>query len=394
MKQPAAARTIKPGARDHAPLIWLVGKTGAGKSSIAAVLAGAPPDIVGEGFFPTTERCTVFAFPPEDPVLSFLDTRGFEDGGPESPGDIASAIEAAALVLVAVRTGDRSIATTLEAVRMARLRRPGVPVIVAQTWLHDLYRDLDRHVGPYPFDGTDADFDRPGVPPEVGVALAAQRAQFRKSSGASTLRFVPVDFTRSEDRIEPMDYGADALWEAIAQAAPAVAAAALGPSDAAIRLQIMLPWATAAAATDGAPIPVLGGLGAAGLQAGMIRAIARRYGVTADRAMVGEFAAVLGLRFALGYAAKFFARQVLKLAPLWGQLAVGAWSFAVTWGLGEAAAAFCRAKSLGRTPDPAVVAKAYEEGLIRGRDVARRRARGAQATTATSPAPRGPENEG
>jgi uncharacterized protein (DUF697 family) len=138
-----------------------------------------------------------------------------------------------------------------------------------------------------------------------------------------------------------------------------------------MRLQIILPWATAAAATDGAPIPFVGGIGAASLQAGMIRAIARRYGVEADRVMLAEFAGVLGLRFALAYAAKFFARQVLKLAPLWGGLAVGAWSFVVTWGLGEAAIAFCRAKSLGEPPDRAKVAEAYEQGLRRGRDMAR-----------------------
>lgn len=376
MKPSAQNASSEPQARNRAPLIWLLGKTGAGKSSIAAVLAGAPPRIVGEGFYPTTQRSTVFAFPQEEPALRFLDTRGFDDGGADHDDGVADAIETAALLLVAVRVGDRAIATTLEAVREAARRRPGIPIIVAQTWLHDLYRDHDRHVEPYPFDGTEGDFDRSGVAPDLGVALAAQRAAFSEIAGGSPLRFAPVDFTRFQDGFEPMDYGADALWDAIALAAPDVAAAVRGPSEASIRLQIMLPWATAAAATDGAPIPVLGGLGAAGLQAGMIRAIARRYGIAADRATVREFAAILGMRFALGYAAKFFARQVLKLAPLWGQLAVGAWSFAVTWGLGEAAAAFCRAKALGRTPDPAVVAKAYEEGLRRGRDVARHRSRG------------------
>jgi uncharacterized protein (DUF697 family) len=386
----AADASFEAGTRRDVPVIWLVGKSGAGKSSIAAVLAGAPTEIVGQGFSPTTAHSTMHAYPAQDPVLQFLDTRGLEDGGPDNSGEVAAAIGAAVLVLVAVRAGDRSIAATLQAVRAARRRRPGIPVIVAQTWLHDLYGDGDRHVLPYPFDGTNRDFDRPGVAPDVGAALSAQRASFARAVGPPAPRFVPVDFTRSDDGIEPPDYGADALWRVIAEAAPAVAAAVRGPSEAAIRVQIMLPWATAAAAADGAPIPILGGVGAAGVQAGMIRAIARRFGLEADRAMIAEFAAVLGARFALGYAAKSFTRQVLKLAPLWGGLAVGAWSFAVTWGLGEAAVAFCRAKSRGETPDRAAVARAYEDGLRRGRNLALTRARDVGADGPAPPLPGGP----
>lgn len=355
---------------DKTPLIWLLGKTGAGKSSIAATLAGAPADIVGDGFDPTTRTSTAYGFPVEEPTLQFLDTRGFEDGGSLSASDFDATLKAAALLVVVVRASDRSLASVLNAVRSVRRQRPGVPIIIAQTWLHDLYGDADRHVEPYPFDGTTSDFDRPGVAANVGAALAAQRALLGDIGGAPAPRFVPLDFTRTTDGLHPQDYGADALWEAIAEAAPAVVAAMSDPSEASLRVQVVLPWATAAAASDAAPLPVVGGIGATSLQAGMIRVLARRYGLKADRKMLGEFASVLGLRFALAYAAKFLARQVLKLAPPWGGMAVGAWSFVVTWGLGEAAMAFCKAKSRGDKPDHAAIAKAYEGGLRRGRQIA------------------------
>ena len=62
-----------------APVIWLLGKTQAGKTSIVAEMTGQAHDQIGAGYLPMTRDSRVYAFPPEHPVLRFLDTRGLGD---------------------------------------------------------------------------------------------------------------------------------------------------------------------------------------------------------------------------------------------------------------------------------------------------------------------------
>jgi uncharacterized protein (DUF697 family) len=358
---------------DEAPLVWLLGKTGAGKTSIVAVLTGAPAATVGDGFAPTTAGACLYPFPPEAPALRFLDTRGLEDTAGHDPAEALAFGQAeAAILLIALRADDLDPGRVLEAAVAARKARPRLPVIVAQTRLHDLYEADRGHPVPYPYAGGEADGALAAVPARLRQALMAQRRLFAALPGPAP-RFVPVDLTRPGDGFAPPDYGADALWRALDAAAPDVAAALRPEGLASLRQTVILPWATAAAASDAVPLPVLGGLSAAGLQAAMVRAIARRFGLEAGRDLWAEFAGLLGARFALGYGGRFLARQVLKLAPLWGTAAVAAWSFAVTWGLGEAAVAYCTARAGGAAPDRDAMARAYRDGLARAREAWRAR---------------------
>jgi uncharacterized protein (DUF697 family) len=344
------------------PLVWLLGRAGAGKSAIAAILGGAPP--------PSADASTpprVQAMPPDTPALRLYESPGLDAAGAGGdPAPAALPAEEAGLLLITLRADDLDPAAVLDTARRARARRPGLPVIVAQTRLHDLYDTGRGHPDPYPFDGTPADAHALGAPPRLTQALMAQRALFDALPGRPP-RFVPLDFTRPEDDFGVLDYGADALWRALRDAAPEIAEALVPAGPEGLRRSVILPWAAAAAATEAVPLPVLGGLGATSLQAGMVRAIARRHGLEAGQALLRDFVATLGLRFALGYGGRFLARQGLKLAPLWGSAAVAAWSFAVTWALGEAASVYCAARAGGEAPDRAAVAEAYRAGLDRAR---------------------------
>jgi uncharacterized protein (DUF697 family) len=351
-----------------APLIWMLGKTGAGKSAIAATLAGAPASAVGDGIAAGTTRMNVYAVPAAHPVLRFLDTPGLESGDRnDDPAALDHPMREAAMILVALRADDQAPGRVLELVCAARRARPRIPVIVAQTRLHDLYDSGQDHPKGYPFTGTDRDATLDTVPVRLRQALLAQRALFERVPG-QPLHFVPVDLTRPDDGYEPADFGAEALWQALRDAAPGIAAALGASNIEGLRRAVILPWASAAAAAEAVPLPVLGGLGAAGLQAAMVRAIARRHGLAGGRALWAEFVAALGARFALGYGGRLLVRQGLKLAPFWGSAAAGAWSFAVTWGLGEAALAYCAARAEGNAPDSKALAAAYRAGLDRARD--------------------------
>ena len=65
-------------AQAIAPVVWLLGKTGAGKTAIVAALTGDPYAEVGEGFEPCTRTAAFYDVPPEVPLLRFLDTRVLE----------------------------------------------------------------------------------------------------------------------------------------------------------------------------------------------------------------------------------------------------------------------------------------------------------------------------
>ena len=56
---------------------------------------------------------------------------------------------------------------------------------------------------PYPFDGSDGDARRIGVPEELGRVMLAQRRLFRDLPGREPPMFVPLDFTRPEQGIAP-----------------------------------------------------------------------------------------------------------------------------------------------------------------------------------------------
>src|SRR5262247_3243533 len=127
-------------AEAEAPVIWLLGKTQAGKTSIVAALTGEGREDIGNGFQPATRTARKYAWPPDRPLLRFLDTRGLADVADYDPAeDIAFAEGQSHLVLVVLRAEDMNAAPVLGPLRAARQRHPDWPVIVAQTRLHDLY---------------------------------------------------------------------------------------------------------------------------------------------------------------------------------------------------------------------------------------------------------------
>jgi uncharacterized protein (DUF697 family) len=356
-----------------APVIWLLGKTQAGKTSIVAEMTGQAHDQIGAGYLPMTRESRVYAFPPEHPVLRFLDTRGLGDDASYDPhGDLALAEAQAHLVMVVQRVDDLELDEILTAVRQVRRQHPDRPLIVAQTGLHRRYGRHDRHPVPYPFDGGDDDARRPGVPDELGRVMLAQRRLFDDLPGRTPPIFVPLDFTRPEQGIAPADYGAERLWDVLEQTLPDLAARLKGTQRGAslqqgVRSKLILPWAVAASTANALPAPVIGGLGSASLQAAMVTQIAQRLGFPASLDLWREFATTLGAGLTLGFAGSWAVQQVLKLGLGWGTAVTASWTFAITWGIGEAALYYFGEKAAGREPDRATLEQRYGEGLRQAR---------------------------
>ena len=135
----AAPDAVAETAAAEAPVIWLIGKVQSGKSSIVQAITGATEAEVGSGFRPCTKTARVFDFPPEAPVVRFLDTRGLGEVGYDPREDLSVSEAKAHLVLVVARAMDHQQASVIEAVTAVRRRHPEWPVVVAQRSVHDPY---------------------------------------------------------------------------------------------------------------------------------------------------------------------------------------------------------------------------------------------------------------
>lgn len=364
------------------PVVWLLGKTQSGKTSIVAEITGADPAEVGSGYAPKTRTARLYDFPAEAPVLRFLDTRGLGDAADYDPkDDIAFAAKAAHVILAVVRADDTQVGEIVAVARTARAKHPAWPVVVAQTTLHNLYPKTTNHLQPYPFDGTDADFDLAGVPRPLLRALEAQRKAFAGLPGKGAVRFVPIDFTQPDHGLPPADYGVEALFAVLeaegGEVFARLAQARRGDRDKTARVHLVLPWAFAAAAANAVPVPVVGGIASAGMQAMLIRALARHYEIAVGRDLWREFLSAMGSGFALSFGGGWAAQQLLKLGVGPGTAATAAWTFAITWGIGEAGIYYFGERAANRVPDRAELRRRYTRGFREGKaEQARRKSVG------------------
>src|SRR5215475_7934406 len=96
----ADTENARQNAQAAALVVWLLGKTGAGKTAIIAALTGDARAEVGVGFEPCTRSAAFYNVPPEAPLLRFLDTRGLGEARYDPASDVAWCEEQAHLVLV------------------------------------------------------------------------------------------------------------------------------------------------------------------------------------------------------------------------------------------------------------------------------------------------------
>jgi uncharacterized protein (DUF697 family) len=342
---------LPPAAAPEVPLptLWLLGKTGAGKSSIVRALTGAGE--VGSGFTPCTRTALSFDFPAETPVLRFLDTRGLGEVGYDPSEDLAEAERGSHMVLIVARLDDPVQGAIARALRELRARRPRMPVLVVHTGA-----------------------DLPDDPGMLARARARTQSVMEQAAGGD-LRAVTVGLP---DTAPPQ--GLDELREAISAMLPELAILMMREDarDAEARrfveLRPLVVWyASAAGASDSAPL--VGAVSVPALQGAMLHALARRQGVAWTPARAGLFASALGTGILLRYAAGFALRQGAKLVPFVGQTlgaaAAATVSFAATYALGRAAAAWLFRTSRGEEVSGEELRTLYAEALRSARDAPR-----------------------
>src|SRR5262245_25921062 len=377
LQQPIAER-----ARGFAPVVWLLGKVQSGKTSIIRELTQASDAEIGSGFRACTKTARVFDFPLQAPIIRFLDTRGLGEVNYDPAADISFCEGRSHLILAVMKALDLEQSAVIDIVRAVRQRHPEWPVVVAQTTLHEAYAVGAQHVLPYPFQANEVS----AVPPNLLRALDYQRSMFRGLLGRGEPHFVPIDFTRPEDGLEPNAYGRDALLETLIAAAPAAVAVALAelPGSSAERSAErcnahILGFALAAGASDA--VPLAGVVAVPMVQAAMLRQLSKLHGVRWDKRAYAEFAAALGAGTLVRTASTFGVRQLIKLIPVYGQTAgaaaAAAASFAATYAMGKAANYFLTRRRQGA--QAAEVTAVYRNALSEAFQLAKARAIGTNA---------------
>jgi uncharacterized protein (DUF697 family) len=371
-------------AQAIAPVVWLLGKTGAGKTAIVAALTGDPYAEVGEGFEPCTRTAAFYDMPPEVPLLRFLDTRGLGEADYDPAKDIAWCEGQSHLLLVVMQVADPVQPRVLDVLREARRRHPDWPVVAAQTGQHRLYPIGTGHPQPYPYTGDREDETRAALPHPLRQALAHQRRLFDGLPGPPP-RFVPVDFTVPEDGFPPCDYGIELFWLALEEAGPR-AFEALHLARAGVECDrigakarpLIYGYGAAAASAGAVPIPLVGVGGLAGILALTLRSLAIRYGVAWTPSALAKFSGAVGGGALIWWTLRYGFRELLKLIPMFGSVAAGvlnaAAAFGVTVGTGEAACVWLAYRRRGLSAPDNEVRRAFADGLAAGLRYARSQA--------------------
>lgn len=355
------------------PVVWLFGKVQAGKTSIIRALTGAERAQIGSGFAPCTRWASRYDFPdPDFPLVTFLDTRGVGEAGYDPHDDVAAFRDEAHMLLVVVKVRDMALEGLLTALTAIVREKPGWPVIVVQTTLHEGYPPgmLD-HLVPYPF----TQYPLPSsVPVDLARALSFQRTLF---ADIPLRRFVPIDFTLPEDGFTDPFYGREALLDALAEAHPHALYQTFRQLPTLTRelkgmhfrraQPYILAYALAASAIAAAPLPVADLPVLSVLQIKLLHTIASLYRQTLDKKTLLEVAGTLGI----GMLFRQGARSLLKVIPGFGNAISSAYAGAATYALGCALCFYYQEVFDGHIPRPEQLKAFYQEKFDEGTSVLR-----------------------
>ena len=326
------------------PVLWLLGRTAAGKSSLVQTLTGESAAEVGNGFASRTRTASAFDYPADMPLLRFLDTRGLGGVGYDPTEDLAACEGGSHAILAVAKLDDPVQGELAEVLAALKQRRPNLPVLVVHTGA-DLIPD----------------------PQARARARLSTQARLEKAAGSS-LPWVEAALPEVGISNGPPPDLVEALSAILPETAMILMKEKAHDDEGrafATNRNLVLWFATAAAATDAAP--VVGLVTVPSLQGGMLFRLAKAYRVEWTHTRITAFAAALGGSVVLKLGAGLLLRQAVKLVPGYGQT-VGAASaatisFVTTVALGRSAAAWLHSETSGkRMTDEALQAR-FRESL-------------------------------
>jgi predicted GTPase len=340
------------------PKLMIVGRRGAGKSSLINAICGGPVAAVG-AVLSTTGWPAWYAARSPHGDLWVLDTRGLGDHTQPEAANFRNALDEiraalakdfpdAILFLIKAKEVDAHIGQDIANVREIRRfiqtrHRYQAPVVAVVTQVDEL--DPKRVEPPY-----ENETKRQHIRTAVEAVEAALREQ-----GIDLARVIPVSAYAeyTEDGGEPGRRTYDNYWnidtlvEYLVEVLPRSAQVQMARLSRLKRVQakaarrMIGAAASIAAGIAATPIPVADILPISALQIGLITGIAYLSGRKLSRSAAKEFLVALGANLGAAFALRELARAVVKFAfPGGGEVISAGVAFAGTWSLGEAAIAY------------------------------------------------------
>lgn len=350
------------------PTIWLLGKTGSGKSSIVRYLTGATTAEIGNGYRPQTRTSSLYEFPSsEEPIVRFLDTRGLGEAGYDPDADLKSCNAQAHVLVIVVRATDHALEEVVTTLRRIRAERPTLPVVLALTCLHEAYpQEQHPETDPFPASSSPGvDFRLLGLKSDLVRTLFEQQRQFQ----GLVDRIVPLDITQPVEGFHSPNFGGDRLESALIELLPeACRQVILHLDEWRTELQdlserkalpTIMTYSSLAAAAAAVPLPWVDIPAVMSLQTRLIYVLADQYDQPMNAAMLSKMAGAMAGRMALRFAVK----SPLKLIPFLGQTANAAMAFAYTYSLGKACCWYFGERRQGSVPSVEDLQKVWGEQL-------------------------------
>jgi uncharacterized protein (DUF697 family)/uncharacterized tellurite resistance protein B-like protein len=326
------------------PVVWLLGKTGAGKTSLIRSMTGATVAEIGNGFEPCTRTASAYDFPADLPVMRFLDTRGLGEAHYDPTDDLAVCQSASHVVLVLARLDDPVQGAVAETLADLKRRNANLELLVLHTAAGRLDDKEAKH-----------------------RAMAKTQAVFEAAWGQ------PVPSLEIE-LSDPDNADLGPLHDELLGILPSVAVllddqtAKDGESAAFIANRPLILRYAATAASSGA-VPIVGTATVPAVQIAMLASLASAYKLEWNRSQLALFAAALGGGVLGGQAIGMLGRQAASLVPVVGQFVVPAlsasWGFASSYALGRAASYWMYQTSRGLPVDRDVLHARYAQAFKR-----------------------------
>ncbi|SKA83328.1 Uncharacterized conserved protein, DUF697 family [Thiothrix eikelboomii] len=342
-KNPELAHVFAQQAQ-YLPTLWLLGKTGAGKSSLIQALTGDSKIDIGNGFQPCTKTAKVYDYPQDKALLRFLDTRGLSEADYDARDDIAACEDRSHALLIVMKADDPEQSDVLKALKQIRASGRINNYLVVHTGILQVPDPIQRQ-----------------------QALAHNQAQV-EAVLAKPRPQVAVDFMADDPTISgvvALKQALMALLPILAQFSESLLNANQEEKNFEHLKKEVLWYAGAAAASD--MLPAVGLVAVPSIQGKMLHSLANQYAVAWDKQRLTEFAAALGASFGVQYLTRLGLRQLAKLIPVYGQTigtaTAASLSFATTYALGRAASKYLYHQTQGETVDASELQSLYEQAL-------------------------------
>lgn len=351
MKKWLMKRIIKPKRNDSLtldtsklPTLWLLGKAGAGKSSLVQAVTGNSAAEIGLGFKPCTDSAQHYEFPSDKPLMRFLDTRGLGEADYDAQADIDACQHDSSAILVVMKLDDPEQSSVISALMQVRRSTRKLPVIVVHT--------------------------APDLLSEAEARACQQHNQQQVEAVVGSCEQVMVNLTAP---------AIDPLLEQLSEQLPLISLGMHGEqlkdqegqSFASLRNEVLW-YAGAAGGSD--VFPVVGLVSVPSIQAKMLHSLGQQFGIQWGKQEYSELMGALGVGFGIQYSAHLGLRQLSKLIPAYGQTigaaSAAAISFSTTYALGRVAAKYLFHRCRGEAVSQDDLKALYQQALNAGKKVA------------------------